>query len=245
MTDSESSEPAQKASEAIHPKDSTNPDRQLTPGEPQVTSHIIPPPTNPPETNQGADGRTPPRKHPLEKAAVLIALGLLVVNTMQMCASKKSADTAQLALAAADRPWIGVKTVQIHLAEGQAARFNVLFTNFGKSPAIRLLINMGYNFGSPPQKGIKYRFKPLHPGDEPSVSTLMPGQDTSIPESVDESLIPTSEQMQSFNSGKTRFYFFGEAQYFDWLGRIHYTHFCAIYSPNNTPQVCREYNDAD
>ncbi len=173
------------------------------------------------------------------------ALGQAAATNKLAREAKRATDIAQLALITADRPWIGVKTVSINLAQGQPARFNVVFTNFGKSPATHLLINMGYRFDSPPPNDTKYTVKPLHFGEEPSESTIMPGQDTSMPESIDESLIPTTEQMQFINSGRIRLYFFGEARYFDWHGGAHYTHFCAIYSSSVSPQVCREYNDAN
>lgn len=148
-----------------------------------------------------------------------------------------------------NRPWMGVNSVLIVMQARSPVRLNVNFTNFGKSPAEHLLTHLGYNFKGCPATNFVYKGGPLHPGKEVmSQSTIMPGQATNSPDSIDEHLIPNEAMMQMLDSDppKAHFYFFGEAVYSDWHGGHHHTHFCAIYRPHSAPAaIAPEYNDAN
>ena len=159
---------------------------------------------------------------------------------------------AMRAIDVGNRPWMGVKSLKIDLQVGKPTRTNVNFTNFGKSPAEHFVIHMGYDLDKGcPSANFKYtigRTKggPLHPEKEAtSESTVMPGESTHNLESVDEHTVPDAQAMFLLNTHKTHLYFYGEADYSDWHGGKHHTHFCTIYAPNAPPQVAQEYNDAN
>lgn len=163
----------------------------------------------------------------------------------QLTQMTKQADISDRALKTADRPWMGVEKVTIVLTQDQPAHLNVVLRNFGRSPAIHLAIHMGWQFNRPPSPTLAYLNRPLRSGDETSSSTIMPGQPTSGPDSVDKKLTPNATVMRLLKSGHARLYFFGEVPYRDSYGLPHVTHFCAIYSPTGDPVVCEQYNDAN
>ncbi len=81
-----------------------------------VGSNLPPSPTKNDDTNTRKDD-TPKWKKFLEGAAVLIALGILIVNTFQSCANKKAADaatsaaeTAYRGLVVTERAWLQITT---------------------------------------------------------------------------------------------------------------------------------------
>jgi hypothetical protein len=102
-------------------------------------------PTDPSRAEDSSGHKTPW----WEKAAVFVALGLLVVNTFQMCATKKSADaatkaanTAQAQLEMSERPWVSLDdfTVDSPLTfDNAGAHVTIRYEikNTGRSPAIR------------------------------------------------------------------------------------------------------------
>jgi hypothetical protein len=94
--------------QAIHPRDSTDPKGNTAPQQVSFIPNTIPSPqqANSPD---GGQRRTPG----WEKAAVLVALGILGVNAWQSYETRKSAgaaksaaETAQKQLEISDRPWM-------------------------------------------------------------------------------------------------------------------------------------------
>lgn len=96
------------------------------------------------------------RKTPVwEKAAVLVALGIGVVNTLQYCANYKAASAARDAadvgasqLELSERPWVDadIKVSGPLYFNVNGANLNVLITlrNTGHSPAVNTTINPGF-----------------------------------------------------------------------------------------------------
>jgi hypothetical protein len=85
---------------------------------------------------------TPPWKKKLEYAAVVVALGLLLINIFLWCATKKSADTAHDALAIGERAYVTIGRPDGTVAdivwpeEGTGnAGLIVYFQNNGRVPA--------------------------------------------------------------------------------------------------------------
>jgi hypothetical protein len=146
---SKPSESTEQRSETVHPDDGTNLESNLASGTPQIISHIPPPPNDTPRIDQGSDDHTPPWKKRLECAAILIAFGLLVVNIIALCATKKSADAAKSSaetagqqLELAYRPWVytDVKIGSPLTFDENRAHLRVDLTsrNDGNSPAINV-----------------------------------------------------------------------------------------------------------
>lgn len=89
-SDSESSAPNKNSGESIHPQDSTTNENQNVSTNLSLITNATPTPPNSDNANGGK------RNTPFwEKLAVLIALGLLIVNIFQMRATQKSADAAK------------------------------------------------------------------------------------------------------------------------------------------------------
>jgi hypothetical protein len=104
---SRSDAPNENASETVHPQDTSTPEGQSDQSGPRGPL-VIHPPVDTSKSNNSGNHTTPF----WEKAAVLVALGLLVVNTMQMCASKKSADAANSAAVTTNRQLTAFENVQ-------------------------------------------------------------------------------------------------------------------------------------
>lgn len=130
-----------QSSESIHPKDSADNEDNKVKAKTVLAANAVPriPDTN---STNGRKYRTPP----WEKLAVLIALGLLIVNICQTRATKKAAkatqsaaETAAKQLEMAERPWI---SANIRLAsdltfdaDGGHIEVRTILTNSGHSPA--------------------------------------------------------------------------------------------------------------
>jgi hypothetical protein len=87
----------------------------------------------------------PPWKQRLEYAAIFIALGLLLINILLWCSTKKAAEIAREALVRGQRPWVGVNIPQItkyqYVPDTGYFEFTISFgiKNVGVSPALHVV----------------------------------------------------------------------------------------------------------
>lgn len=132
--------PSQDSRETVHPQDT--PEREGHSSQALSTGPlVIDSPINPHKSNNESKHKTPF----WEKAAVLVALGLLLVNICQMRATQKAADAATKAadtatrqLEATDRPWIKIEVTfaePVTYKDGLNVAVNFIPTNIGHSPA--------------------------------------------------------------------------------------------------------------
>jgi len=110
MLPSEIPDPTHNPSESVAPEDTTKTERNLAPGQPLIVPQIPPTPPKSPQPHQQGSDNTPPWKKYLEMVAVIIAFGLLVVNVLQMCATKKAADAATSAAKTAAKQFKDLET---------------------------------------------------------------------------------------------------------------------------------------
>ena len=89
-------DPVDKGSETVTPKQTPRIENPPTQGPSEAVPHVPPTPPNPPPSSHARHDNTPPWKKTLEIVAVIIALGILVVNSCQTYYSEKSADAAKI-----------------------------------------------------------------------------------------------------------------------------------------------------
>jgi hypothetical protein len=138
--------------QAIPPNDTTDPKGNTAPQKVGFVSNTIPSPQQNYYSN-GSKKRTPG----WEKAAVVVALGILCVNAWQSWetrksagAAKRSADTAKAALIVEHRPWVGPEhgpsiTLKVSSDEIEPSTF-LSIRNYGSSVAL----NMAYAMAAAP-----------------------------------------------------------------------------------------------
>lgn len=101
--------PDEEASKTVHPQDTPDPEAQRDKGGPPPS--VVNPIANAPDAQNNRKSNPPL----WEIATVLVAFGLLVVNILLWCSTKKaadaakeSADTARKELELSERPWVSV-----------------------------------------------------------------------------------------------------------------------------------------
>jgi len=135
-----------QSSKSVHPQDSTDNKDAGTQTQTTPIAKIVPTPPDSSNPKGSKDG-TPF----WEKLAVVVAIGLLIVNICQMrstekaaIASKNSADTAAKELELSERPWISADIVHngplMFDSSGASLSVRVLIRNTGHSPALNTTV---------------------------------------------------------------------------------------------------------
>lgn len=179
--------PNKDAAETVHPQHTPAPEAQRSEG--GSTPLVINPITNPQNAENNRQHNTPR----WEKAAVLIAFGLLVVNFFQMRSTEKAAEAAKSAADIAKkqlgmlRPWIVSEFAPTGLTFNEGGGFlglNITVTNTGNSVAksISAWTELWFNTGTLLWEEKRYCEIPKSPENNPKNpifkggSDLFPGQ---------------------------------------------------------------------
>jgi len=168
----------------------------------------------------------------LSVVIALIYFGQLREMRKATRASAKAADAAVSAANIArdtlqetrneQRPWVVVKDARIVLEPLQPAKVNVVFANFGHSPALdaEFVASLYVATGPvelPPPKPVE---------DELTHAVVAPGMDMNI--QVHTFVTLTAEIAERMKKPDVRYYIFGEGTYKDTTTEheIHHTHYC-------------------
>jgi hypothetical protein len=186
MTNSESGESSNNAGESVHPQDIPKPETGLAPARQTL---IVKSPLDETKSDTKSQKGTPV----WEIAAVLIALGLLVVNIFQLRANKRAAnaaksaaDTAHDTLIASNRPWMNAEMHVIGPLAFNDAGANIPVSykliNVGHSPAMKVWADVELYLPLNPQRDTEVeRIRLCGETIKQSINmgqTVFPGADT-------------------------------------------------------------------
>jgi hypothetical protein len=181
-------------------------------------------------------------------------------------ATKKSADATTKAVQIAEntlkanieisrrdqRAWVGVIAVEppvlkdpnnnpVYVKEGLPAKFGVVISNFGKSPALKVkpAIN-AYLLAADAKLSPGYGI-----GERRSIGVIQPQARGTLPTNPTPTIFNASH-INDMKSGKLILYLFGMITYEDVFKEPHCTTFCMFLSPSlNAFMTCNTYNQAD
>lgn len=140
-----------------------------------------------------------------------------------------------------ERARVNVKGVDVYLKANEPIKAQLVFQNFGRTPANDLLVTTSLQFRTTPL--------PENPPDQPvreqSPNTLMPS-DTQGASIVIESQASESA-VEAVKAGKAYIYVFGHLEYKDVFLKPHKTSFCGKYNPADPAHLsmCVHNNGAD
>jgi hypothetical protein len=191
------------------------------------------------------------------------AKNTLIEMQAQTAAQQTAADASKIAAAAAlsqaansekalnttidnfhseQRAWIGMLGVKnLKISAGQEAKFEVLFENTGKSPALNVEVDVT---GKSIPSNAEMTFTYPTPSGIRSNMVVQPGMREMIPSAG--GTIPTGEQIEAIKTGQAILYLYGKVSYNDVFNIPHHTTFCVIIQPDLSTGIdCEEYNYAD
>jgi len=152
------------------------------------------------------------------------------------------------------RAWVGVEKLESpskieEIKEGSPVSVNLVWKNFGKSPALQTDVAAGMRI-----MGRTEEFEAVYDsesGPETAQETNMPAISGAIWPSVTYrsprgSLMFTKQQATDIQRGEQRLYVYGKATYRDAFGRPHSTHFCSRFVPESrTWRLHDTYSEAN
>jgi len=193
---------------------------------------------------------------------VLAVIGILgfALSTWQARIANRSAKAAESAAMTArntlqldQRAWVGpldyggtiyeVNGKKVYLKDGEKPQFQVVVSNFGRSPAINfksLLTMRVFKRGEP--------FTAIYetPVSETTVSTLFPGTNRILMTMAKPEGIARQSFITAFSRQDYIYYIYGQLTYDDIFKVPHTTHFCGFLAVTiDRIQGCGSYNDAD
>jgi hypothetical protein len=136
-------QPEQDPGEAIAPKKNTEIEDPLAVRQSETVPHIPPSPTNSPQSPAASQDNTPPWKKKLEIVAIVVAVGLLIVNIFQMWATQKAANATRDSVTLASdtairqlRAYVGLHQVGVMgITNREPFGVGFAFVNHGQTPA--------------------------------------------------------------------------------------------------------------
>jgi hypothetical protein len=201
---------------------------------------------------------TPHWKKRAEIAAMIIALGLLIVNIFQMSATQRAADSAEKSAKVADfalkitgRAYVGPESGNgVDFVRGSVGHIDMIVRNTGHTPALDYGA-VGYDGFVGRNEKIPELIAPMSPVYVPT--TIEPGSGKLVSSAIlhGEQVQPIlgEEHIKSLRNGDSRYYFFVFIWYKDVFPDTvpHRTRFCREIQPNlfNT-QPCQgipDYSD--
>jgi len=232
------------------------------PKEAAVIPQSVPSPLSYSEPKYRPD-KTPWWKTMVEFAAVLIALGLLIVNYQQQqsteraaYAAKDSIDLARKNAHFEQRAWLAISYGKgpYHFTVGQPFAFPVQIVDTGKTPAKGVQGEMVTLFLN---RTDRLRFNYDH-GSSVEIGTMLPNESHDAPSwliatkvAPREKIValPMSKQMvDAIRSGDGYVVVYGHLSYRSVFGIEHWIHFCGLINPMQviiSQKECTEYNDVD
>jgi hypothetical protein len=258
MPDSKPGELPEQASNPVHPQDAATPETQRDAGGPPPL--IINPIANTPNPENNRQSNTPL----WEKAAVLIAGGLLIVNIFLLCSTKKAADAAAKAAGIADatlkstdksnwrvqRAWLVVSANRTINFSGPVT-MDIYLDNLGITEARKLDGFMAIKVvkkGEIPnlsEKGWKTGI---------AINLLVPKFHKTIQIGAYKGTTDTGRQpllttdiANGLKDGSVSLLIYGTLSYFDVWKIQHWTKFCDSLGAYNqsSPNPCADYTDTD
>lgn len=194
-SDSRSSAPNKNSSESVRPENSTTNENQNVPTNPSLSTNTAPTPPNFDNADGGKHG-TPF----WEKLAVLIALGLLIVNIFQMRATQKSANaaksSAEMEKRTAEKRDEAICRVEGDIAVGSDV-FQTYINNSGNVTARKLSGHVEISLNKlPSNKKIRLLTSfDIAPQDVPSQKGLQHFDNTGISHAEWENIINTHDSL--------------------------------------------------
>jgi hypothetical protein len=226
--------PDEDVSKTVHPQDIPAPEPQR--GEsgppPLVINSIVNPP--------GADNNHKRDTPFWEKAAVVVALGLLIVNIFLLHVTNKAATAAKDSVDLArdnahmdQRAWVAVSDISSNFRQDENWTVNLFFKNTGRTPAKNFVI---WGAGEPVAKGQK----PI------SEEIRLPGRGVIAPDGIFHSNLSISGH---YDWKAIDLVIHGRIDYDSVFGRGHSTKFCYYFVPSKTGKggfaPCESGNDVD
>jgi hypothetical protein len=156
--------------------------------------------------------------------------------------AKDSLKTTQDSFRDDQRAWIGIlRVVPFSLKAGEPAKFSVIATNTGRTPAVH---SHTYLTAQQIVKGTTLEFRyPSTPGVR-SNSVVVPGGQVVLGPNKSTGPI-TKDEIDNITSGISTIYVYGRINYEDVFDRAHQTTFCYVLTDTSTAIDCDQYNEAD
>jgi hypothetical protein len=200
------------------------------------------------EASQQKNDRREKLKIGMEFLGVALVIITLWATWIAADAAKNSADTAVATLKFTEasahldqRAWVGVADfVTPELKAGEKADFGVIITNSGKTPALKVQVQMiGRMLGKDLVFSPSYPLKP--PGS--SVTILDPGMRACVND-LHLTYRFSQGEVDNMRNGIVVMYLFGKISYEDIFRRPHCRTFCRYLSPDfGAANVCDTYNN--
>jgi hypothetical protein len=119
----------------------------------------------------------------------------------------------------ADRPWVGIETIDITPLEAEKPFHAVIkFKNFGRSPAIRFQAYFEYGLRKPDAPALEI---PNAIPANAAISTLMPNG--TVTKEITTGDAPSKEFLELIRAGERILWLVSRVEYFDQLKRPHFT----------------------
>jgi hypothetical protein len=139
------------------------------------------------------------------------------------------------------RAWIAPVSGTTTLDESHPLRVDVLYSNLGKTPALEVSTILSWK-SVPAGQPIQIEYAP--PVKRVNSGTAYPNSKAVMFAKNDT--VPTKQELDAIQSGRTIFYFFGSIDYKDVYGRKHWSHLCNVVHPDHSGVYsCNVYNDAN
>jgi hypothetical protein len=227
---------------------------RLTPAQPVLRSELQIPRSIIDEyyTNQEKHRPQEQRKFHIQIGTFIVAFLALGVSTYQGCLTRRAVRNSEDSLRLDQRAWVGAVEIDnpslldgtrhVYLKQGAAAFFNVVITNTGKTPALKVgtLINWLILPSATP-------FSPVSGSTtgHPSLTVIQPQMRLTLTTRMENEQV-SRERISALASGSHNLYLFGEISYVDIFGDQHRTKFCAMLTPNlDAFGSCNSHNEAD
>ena len=188
-----------------------------------------------------------------EKLAVLIAFALLIANICQTRSTEKAAkaakDSARTAydtlqeIRAENRPWVVVKYITVApLKPGEQAQVDIVFSNFGHSPALNTHLIGSLHITSDPTIDVPVAGVP----DQITSVIVAPTMETHLALHSVDAL--NAQQVARAKKPDVRYYVYGTSDYQDTTTErtVHHLEYClfATYGTNAvTPCTGKRYHN--
>ncbi len=155
--------------------------------------------------------------------------------------AKSTIGAAQEQMRLDQRAWVGATAINVVAVEGQPLRFDILYTNSGKTIAREVSEQSNWKVAWTKDKFVAT----YPPGGPQSYGVLQPGAHVTSTAKVDYTL--NNATLSGIKNGTVRAYVYGFLTYVDVFHRKHFSKFCGYVDPENTGLVtaCKQYNDAD
>jgi hypothetical protein len=143
------------------------------------------------------------------------------------------------------RAWLGAVEMRepVDMAVGKVAKFGVLITNTGKTPAVNFTSQMVVR-----AFGRAEKFEAIYPQPPTGIhsnSVIQPAMKIELWSPIKRALLQSD--IDSLKNGEYVLYIYGVLNYDDIFKRHHWTHFCMVLQPDDlkTENSCHSYNEVD